>query len=137
MQKTHGISLWGMIAIFIVLGVVAYLVGPKVFGISRHDQIEAVRSDINNIRNGLTQYKLDNGNYPSTEQGLDALVSAPSTSPEPRFWKEGGYIDALPTDPWGQDYQYVNNDGVIRVFSYGPDGKRGGSEIDASNIDNQ
>lgn len=137
MRKVHGVSLWGMVAIFVVLGVITYLIGPKLVGASKQERIEKVRNDFEILNGGLKQYKFDNGAYPSTDQGLDALVTEPSTSPVPQYWKSGGYVDVIPQDPWGAAYQYENNDGLIRLYSYGSSGKNGGTEIDASNVDSQ
>lgn len=82
------------------------------------------------IQSALDLYKLDNGLYPTTDQGLEALVKKPTASPIPQNWKSDGYLQQLPMDPWGQEYQYVNDNEKLRIYSFGPKGKDGNSEID-------
>jgi len=88
-----------------------------------------VKQDILAIQSALDLYKLDNGFYPSTDQGLQALVTKPTTPPVPRNWKSDGYLPELPMDPWGETYQYMNDNDKARIFSYGPKGKEGNSNI--------
>jgi general secretion pathway protein G len=101
----------------------------------RPDQarIVKVQQDIRVIDGALKLYKLDNYVYPSTDQGLEALVNRPSDDPEPKNWKEDGYMDRLPTDPWGGAYLYLNPGlhGPIDIFSLGADGQPGGEGINA------
>jgi general secretion pathway protein G len=101
----------------------------------RPDQARLVKAsqDIRVIDSALKLYKLDNNIYPSTDQGLEALVTKPTTSPEPRNWKEGGYLERLPKDPWGGDYLYLNPGvhGEIDIFSLGADGQTGGEGINS------
>jgi general secretion pathway protein G len=106
---------------------------PKI--ISRPDEarVIAAKQDIASLMQGLKLYRLDNQRYPTTEQGLQALVAKPTTAPIPPNWKPGGYIERLPKDPWGNLYQYLNPgvQGEIDVFSYGADGAPGGEGNDA------
>jgi general secretion pathway protein G len=101
----------------------------------RPDQARITKAaqDIRILENSLRLYRLDNFVYPTTEQGLEALVVRPTTPPEPRRWKEGGYVDRLPRDPWGNEYQYLNPGvhGEIDIFSYGADGRPGGEGVNA------
>ena len=93
----------------------------------------AAKHDIAAIVAALKIYKLDNGRYPSTEQGLRALIEKPSSDPVPGNWKQGGYLEKMPKDPWGQEYLYLNP-GIhqeIDVMSYGADGQQGGENFDA------
>lgn len=93
----------------------------------------AARQDIGSIVQALKLYRLDNGRYPTQDQGLQALIAKPSTDPIPTNWKDGGYLERLPNDPWGHSYKYLNP-GVhseIDVFSYGADGRDGGEGSDA------
>jgi general secretion pathway protein G len=102
---------------------------------SRPDEarVVAARQDIRAIEQALKLYRLDNQRYPSTEQGLDALVKPPTLPPLPPNWKTGGYLERLPRDPWGNAYQYLNPGlrGEIDVFSFGADGIAGGEGFDA------
>src|SRR5260221_14706470 len=104
-------------------------------GPSKQARLAKIKEDLIAIQSALEQYKLDNGMYPSTAQGLTALVVAPTVSPVPQYWNSGGYIAVLPSDPWGQAYQYTNEDEVLRVYSFGSSGKSGVTEIDIINVD--
>lgn len=131
MQTQRGFSLIEIMVVVVILGILAALVVPKI--ISRPDEARVVKAkqDVLAIQNALDLYKLDNGFYPSTEQGLMALVEKPTTSPEPRDWKM--YLKTVPKDPWGRDYLYLNpgQHGEIDVFTYGADGQPGGTGINA------
>jgi general secretion pathway protein G len=98
-------------------------------------RIAAARQDIASVMQALKLYRLDNGRYPTTEQGLQALISKPATEPVPMNWKQGGYLErsSVPKDPWGHPYQYLNPGlrGEIDVFSFGADGQSGGQNTDA------
>jgi len=93
----------------------------------------AARQDVATIMQALKLYRLDNGRYPTADQGLKALVEKPTAEPVPNNWKPGGYLERLPNDPWDNPYQYLNPGvhGEIDVFSYGADGKPGGEANDA------
>ncbi len=117
--------------VIMILGVLAALVVPRVM--SRPDEARAVaaRQDIAQVMQALKLYRLDNGRYPTTEQGLQALVARPSSGPAADNWKS--YLDKLPNDPWGRPYQYLSPGvrGEIDVFSMGADGQPGGSGTEA------
>lgn len=117
----------------VILGILAALVVPKI--ISRPDEarVVAAKQDIASLMQALKLYRLDNQRYPSTEQGLQALVTRSTLAPIPSNWKSGGYIDRLPKDPWGHPYQYLNPGlhGEIDIFSLGADGSPGGDANDA------
>jgi len=119
--------------VVVILGVLASLIVPKVMGRPDEARATAARQDISSLMQALKLYRLDNQRYPSTDQGLVALVERPSGEPQPRNWKAGGYIERLPDDPWGQSYQYLNPGvhGEIDVFSLGADGQPGGEGADA------
>jgi len=128
-----GFSLLELMVVVVILSVLALVIVPRV--IDRPDQARAARaqSDIAAISSAINLYRLDNFRYPTTEQGLEALVTRPSRDPQPANWAEGGYIDRIPVDPWGQPYQYLSPGvhGDFDVFTYGADGTVGGSGADA------
>ena len=132
-QAPRGFSLIELMVVVVILSILAVVIVPRV--IDRTDQARAVRaqSDIAAIESALNLYRLDNQRYPTTEQGLQALVEEPTRAPVPSNWAGGGYIGRLPTDPWGQDYQYLNPGvhGDFDLFSLGADGRTGGSGVDA------
>jgi len=123
----RGFTLIEIMVVVVILGILAALIVPKIM--SRPDQARAVKaqSDILAIQNALDLYRLDNGSYPTNEQGLNALVHKPSAAPEPRHWQ--AYLKSLPTDPWGHTYQYSNpgQHSQVDVFSLGADGQQGGT----------
>ena len=119
--------------VIVILGVLAALIVPKVMGRPDEARVAAAKQDIFTIMQSLKLYKLDNRRYPTTEQGLAALVQKPSQAPVPQNWAAGGYLEKLPNDPWGQPYQYLNPGlhGEIDVMSFGADGQPGGQGADA------
>lgn len=129
MKKQHGFSLIEIMVVIVILGILASIVVPKI--INRPDEARAVKAkqDVLAIQNALDLYKLDNGTYPSTDQGLQALVEKPTTPPTPNDWKR--YLKSLPNDPWGREYLYLNpgQHGDVDVFTEGADGQPGGSGI--------
>ena len=134
MRKRHsGFTLIEVMIVIVILGVLAALIVPKVMGRPDEARIAAARQDIFTIMQSLKLYKLDNRRYPTTEQGLVALVQKPSQAPLPQNWSAGGYLERLPNDPWGQPYQYLNPGlhGEIDVMSFGADGQPGGQGVDA------
>ena len=130
-RTAHGFTLIELMVVLVIIGVLAALVVPNVLDRADDARVTAARTDVHNLTHALKLYKLDNLRYPSTEQGLQALVSKPSTGPQPLNWKP--YLDKLPQDPWGQPYQYLNPGlkGEVDVFSFGADGKSGGTGRDA------
>ncbi len=130
-RRSSGFTLLEVMVVVVILGVLAALVVPRVVGRTEEARVVAARQDLAGIMQALKLYRLDNGRYPSGEQGLQALVTRPATDPQPPNWK--AYLDRLPKDPWGKLYQYLNPGvhGEIDVFTLGADGQPGGSGPDA------
>ena len=129
----RGFTLLEVMVVVVILGILAALVVPKI--ISRPDEarVIAAKQDIASLMQALKLYRLDNQRYPTTEQGMQALLTKPATAPIPPNWKPGGYVERLPNDPWGNPYQYLNPGvrGELDVFSYAADGAPGGEGNDA------
>ena len=133
----RGFTLIEVLVVVVILGILAALVVPRIMDRPDEAKRVAAKADVGAIVQALKLYRLDNGFYPSTEQGLNALVNRPGTQPTPGNWKQGGYLERLPKDPWGSEYQYLAPGvrGEIDVFSLGADKARGG-EGNAADIGN-
>ena len=131
--RMRGFTLIEVMVVVAILGILAALIVPKLVGRSDEARVVAAKQDIGTLMQALKLYRLDNQHYPTGPQGLNALVQKPSSDPIPPNWKEGGYLDKLPNDPWGHPYQYLNPGvhGEIDIFSYGADGQPGGTGNDA------
>lgn len=123
----RGFTLVEIMVVVVIIGILAVLVVPRVVGRSDDARVAAAKHDVATIQQSLKLYRLDNGRYPTTEQGLQALVAKPQSAPVPANWRQ--YLDKLPKDPWGKEYQYLNPGvhGEVDVFSLGADGAPGGS----------
>lgn len=133
-NKDKGFTLLEVMVVIVILGILASMVVPNLMGNKdKADQQKAV-SDIVALENALDMYRLDNSVYPTTEQGLEALVQKPTMSPEPRNYREDGYVKRLPQDPWRNDYLLLSpgENGKLDIFSVGPDGQAG-TEDDIGN----
>jgi general secretion pathway protein G len=126
-----GFTLIEIMVVVVILGILASLIVPRVVGRTDEARGVAAKQDVAAIMQALKLYRLDNGRYPSAEQGLQALLVRPQGPPVPTNWKQ--YLDKLPKDPWGNGYQYLNPGvrGEIDVFSLGADAQPGGSGADA------
>lgn len=129
-QDRRGFTLIEIMVVIVILAMLAALVGPKLMGRADDAKVQTTRTQIGNIESALKLYKLDNGVYPTTEQGLNALVAKPNVGVIPKNYKEGGYLEKkqVPKDAWGNDYLYVSpgEHGDYDLFSYGVDGAKGG-----------
>ena len=128
MKRNRGFTLIEVLVVVAILGILAAIVVPRIMDRPDEAKRVAAKADIGAIVQALKLYRLDNGFYPSTDQGLGALVQRPTTQPVPGNWKQGGYLERVPRDPWGGDYQYLSPGvhGEIDVFSLGADHARGG-----------
>ncbi len=133
----QGFTLIEIMIVVVILGILASIVVPNIMGSPDEARIVKVKQDLRVLEGALNLYKLDNFAYPSTDQGLEALVKKPLGQPEAKNWKKNGYIKKLPKDPWGNDYLYLSpgSHGDFDLFSYGSDGRKGGTDS-ASDIGN-
>ncbi|MCK9387724.1 MAG: type II secretion system major pseudopilin GspG [Sulfuritalea sp.] len=133
LRRVRGFTLIEILVVIVIIGILGTLVIPKLMSRPDEARLVAAKHDIQTILQALKIYRLDNGRYPTTEQGLQALVKKPTTSPEPKNWKEEGYLEKPPRDPWGTPYQYLQPGahGEVDVFSFGADGIPGGEGVDA------
>ncbi len=132
LRRVHrGFTLIELMVVLVIIGVLAALIVPNVLDRADDARVTAARTDVNNIMQALKLYRLDNQRYPSTDQGLTALVIKPSSGAVPPNWRP--YLDKLPNDPWNRPYQYLNPGvrGEIDVLSLGADGQPGGEGRDA------
>jgi general secretion pathway protein G len=127
-RSSIGFTLIEVMVVVVILSILAAIVVPRIMDRPDEARITKARQDIRALESALNLYKLDNYDYPTTEQGLESLVQPPTSPPEPRNWKSGGYVDRLPKDPWGNDYQYLSpgQNGAIDLYSLGADGQTGG-----------
>ncbi len=137
-----GFTLIEIMVVVVMLGILVAFAVPNILDNPERARVTKAESDIRTIENALEMYKLDNYRFPSTEQGLEALVERPTAPPEPPEWKPGGYLRDLPRDPWGNRYQYLgpdDADGRPRILTLGADGRRGGDgpDTDIGNFDTE
>lgn len=143
-RRADGFTLIEIMVVVVILGILAAIVVPRIMDQPDKARVAKAKQDIQTLGTALDLYKLDNYTYPSTQQGLEALVSPPQGDPPAPNWKPGGYIEKLPKDPWGHPYQYlypgVKNPNGYDLYTLGADGKPGGEGINADignwNLDN-
>jgi general secretion pathway protein G len=140
-SNEKGFTLIEIMVVIIILGLLVAIVAPKILGRTDDARVTAAKLQIRQLEEALHLYKLDNGVYPSTEQGLDALVNKPSVGEAPMHWREGGYTQKIPQDPWTHSYLYISPGahGDYDLSSYGADGEPGGegknADIESWNIE--
>lgn len=134
-----GVTLIEMMVVLVIIAIVAAIVVPNVIGRPDEARVAVAQTDIRAIASALELYRLDNQTYPSTAQGLIALVEKPISTPEPRNWVAGGYLASVPLDPWGADYLYRSpgETGGFDLVSLGADGQPGGTGTAADIIHGQ
>ncbi|MGW8271811.1 MAG: type II secretion system major pseudopilin GspG [Thermodesulfovibrionales bacterium] len=135
LREQRGFTLIEILVVVFILSLLAAVVAPRLIGRTDDAKIAAAKQQLSNLETALKLFKIDNGFYPSTEQGLEALVSKPSVGREAPNFREGGYLEKqeIPNDPWGNRYVYVSPGlhGDYDVMSYGADGVEGGEGVDA------
>ena len=133
MSKQKGFSLVEILVVLVILGLLVSVVAPTVLNQADDARIKKVYADFANIQTSLKLYRLDNFVYPTSEQGLEALVNASTLDPEPRNFKQGGYLERVPVDPWGRPYLYLSpgENGEFDLYSLGADGLAGGESQNA------
>ncbi|MBA6293044.1 type II secretion system major pseudopilin GspG [Colwellia sp. MB3u-70] len=126
-RNIRGFTLLEVMVVIVILGILASMVVPNLLGSQERANIQKAVSDINALETSLTMYKMDNYQYPTTEQSLEALVTETDIEPAARRFPQGGYVKRLPNDPWGNEYQLLNpgEHSAMDVFSMGPDGEPG------------
>jgi general secretion pathway protein G len=132
--KQGGFTLIEIMVVVVIISVLIGLVAPNILGRVDEARITAARADLATLAQALDMYRIDNGIYPTTDQGLDALIAKPSSAPEPRNWNPDGYLKkaTLPQDPWGSPYRYIRlTSRTYDMYSLGADGREGGEGMDA------
>lgn len=132
--RQKGFTLLEVMVVIVILGLLASVVVPNLMGSQDRAKLQKAVSDITTLEASMDMYRMDNNRYPSTEQGLEALVTETDIDPTPRRFPEDGYIKRLPNDPWDNEYQLLNpgENGKVDIFSMGPDGEAG-TEDDIGN----
>lgn len=132
-RHEEGFTLVELMVVIVILGLLATIVAINVLPSGDKARVEKARSDIATIESGLEMYKLQNFNYPSTSDGLQALIAPPAGLADPSRYQKGGYLKKLPNDPWNRPYQYAapGTHGQVDVWTFGADGKEGGEGTDA------
>ena len=131
MRNQKGFTLLEILVVVMILGLLISLAAPRILGRTDEARVTKGMADIKAIETALGMYKLDSGNYPTTEQGLIALVEAPTQGPEARSYRADGYLERVPLDPWNRDFLYASDGRSYVIRSMGADGEEGGDGVDA------
>ena len=124
--REAGFTLIEIMVVVFILGLLVTLVAPRIVGRTDEARRTKAAADVKGIEESLHLYKLDNGSYPTTDQGLQALVTKPESGNVPKRWNPDGYLESLPVDPWGNPYAYLSDGNTYTLKSYGADGAEGG-----------
>jgi len=130
-RRDRGFTLLEILVVVMILGLLISLAAPRIIGRTDEARIVKAKADIKAIEEALNMYKLDSGIYPTTEQGLIALVEEPDTGNIPRRWREGGYLERVPVDPWDNEFLYASDGRQYVLRSLGADAEEGGDGVDA------
>lgn len=135
-RRSRGFTLIEIMVVVAILAILAAIIVPRIMSRPEEAKRTKAQVDIKAIASALNLYKLDSGAYPTTDQGLDALVRKPESPPLPRKWKDGGYLGKVPADPWGRPYQYLSpgQHGDFDLYSLGPDGEGKDAELQSWNL---
>lgn len=135
MRKNHGFTLIEIIVVVFILSILAAIVAPRLIGRTEDARVTEAKVQIKNFETALKLFKLDNGFYPDTEQGIEVLISEPTTGRGAEKYRKGGYLEqrTLPGDPWGNPYIYISPglEGDYEIISLGADGMEGGEDYDS------
>ena len=127
-----GFTLIEIMVVILIIGLLALMVVPRLRGVADRAKRTKAQADIQELKQALDRYYLDNGSYPTTDQGLQALVAPPTGGRLPSNYEQGGYIEKLPNDPWGNQYFYQSDGSTYALKSFGPDGVQSADDIDGS-----
>jgi general secretion pathway protein G len=129
--RQKGFTLLEILVVVMILGLLISLAAPRILGRTDEARVTKAMADIKGVETALGMYKLDSGVFPTTEQGLQALVEPPKSGPEPRNWRGEGYLERVPLDPWNREYLYASDGRTYVLRSLGADGEEGGEGVDA------
>ena len=130
-RQQAGFTLMEILVVVVIIGILGAIIAPNILGRPDQARVTAAEADIRAIGAALEMYRLDNHHYPSTDQGLEALITPPSGFPEPKAYNPDGYLKKLEADPWGSEYVYERSGSGFDLLSYGADGAEGGEGVDA------
>jgi general secretion pathway protein G len=131
-RAQDGFTLIEMMVVILIIGLLALMIVPRLKGVADRAKRTKAQADISELKQALDRYYLDNGSYPTSDQGLQALITPPTSGRVPTNYEEGGYIEKLPDDPWGHPYVYQSDGSSYVLKSYGPDGVQSQDDIDGS-----
>ncbi|MGH7781159.1 MAG: type II secretion system major pseudopilin GspG [Candidatus Binataceae bacterium] len=132
LRNQDGFTLIEIMVVIMIIGLLALMVVPRLRGVADRAKTTKAQADIQELKQALDRYYLDNGSYPTSDQGLNALVTPPSSGRTANNYEQGGYIEKLPSDPWGNAYFYQSDGNSYALKSFGPDGVQSADDIDGS-----